>query len=566
MTMNHSNEQDPDLIRIKFKSGGELEAARLTQVCEILPPEQDGLPWLGALINNDVCSYSYPIDMNCTVEFLNASHRHGARIYRRSLTFLLAKAVQDLFPDAFFAVEHSLGTGYYCRFEHADQSGLSKQEFDALEAHLRKLVESNIAIQRKNVSFEEAYRALERENQTDKLNLLRYRNPPRITMWRCEDFSDAGQGVLAPYTRCLDSFTLIDHDPGFVLQFPAWNEESRAMEMPEYERQPHLFEIFQEHKRWGEIIGIRTVGDLNEAVASHKLDDLVKTSEALHEKKLSLIADQIAGRKEKIRWVFIAGPSSAGKTTFSRRLAVHMRVNGLHPVTIECDNYFVNREHTPLDDEGKPDFEHIDAIDHDLFNDHLGKLHRGEEIELPAFNFQTGRQEFPGKTLRLEEDQVVIIEGIHCLDPVMSRGIPREHAFYIYISALTQLTLDKNNRLSTTDLRLIRRIIRDNRTRGHSALRTFELWPSVRRGEKRWIFPFQRLADVAFNSSLDYEFAVLKPFVSPLLAEIKPFHDEYAEARRLIDFLEMIITAPAGPVPLSSIVREFIGESSYHSG
>ncbi|MFT5497333.1 MAG: uridine kinase [Kiritimatiellia bacterium] len=564
MTNNESNVQDTDLVHIKLTSGGELEVARLTRVCDILPPEEEGLPWLGALVNNDICSCSYPIDMNCTVEFLNASHRYGAQIYRRSMSFLLAKAVQDLFPEAFFAVEHSLGTGYYCRFEHPDKSGLSKQEFDALEAHLRHLIASKIRIQRKNVSFEEAYRELEREQQIDKLNLLRFRNPPRITMWRCEDFSDAGHGVIAPSTHCLDTFTLIDHDPGFVLQFPVWNAERKVREMPAYERQPHLFEIFQEHKKWGEIIGIRTVGDLNAAVANHSLDDLVKTSEAFHEKKLSHIADQILARKDKTRWVFIAGPSSAGKTTFSRRLAVHMRVNGLRPVTIECDNYFVNREDTPVDAQGHVDFEHIDAIDHDLFNDHLEKLDRGEEIELPTFNFQEGRQEFHGNTLKLEEDQVVLIEGIHCLDPVMSLGIPRDHKFCIYISALTQLTLDKNNRLSTTDLRLIRRIIRDNRTRGHSALRTFELWPSVRRGEKRWIFPFQQLADVAFNSSLDYEFAVLKPFVAPLLAEIKPFHKEYAEARRLIDFLDMILTAPAEPVPKSSIIREFIGESSYH--
>ena len=553
-----------DLIFVDLKGGGQLEASPASTVNDIFPPPASGLPWLGALVNNDVCSSSYPLQVNAKVDFLNFSHRLGARIYRRTLSFLLAKVVHDLFPDADFAIEHSLGTGYYCRFEHSEGHGLSKTDFERIDGQLRELIEQDIPICRRQVSFEEAYRELEKEGQIDKLNLLRFRNPPRITIFSCENFSDIGQGVLAPSSGCCAQFELIEHEPGFVLHFPVWDAEKQEMMLPSYERQPHLFEIFQEHKKWGDIIGIRTVGDLNETVAHRKLADLTKISEAFHGKKLGQLADKIAQQHQHIRWIFIAGPSSSGKTTFARRLAVHLRVNGLRPVTIECDNYFVDRDKTPVDADGNLDFEHIDAIDHDLFNEHLEKLDRGEEIELPTFNFREGKQEFHGETLKLEDDQVVIIEGIHCLNPVMSEKIPRDHKFLIYISALTQLMLDNNNRIATTDLRLIRRIVRDNLYRGHDALRTFQMWPSVRRGEKRWIFPNQHHADAFFNASLDYELAVLKPFVSPLLLEVKPFHAEYAEARRLLDFLDMILTAPADYVPAGSLLREFIGGSSFH--
>jgi uridine kinase len=368
-------------------------------------------------------------------------------------------------------------------------------------------------------------------------------------------------GVLASTTGVLCDFRLTPYFSGFVIQFPAWN--GTKMEFAPFERHEHLQRIFEERRRWGKVVGINTVGDLNEAIANNRLDAVVKVSETQHEQRLSRIADQIARDKDRPRWILIAGPSSAGKTTFSKRLGVHLRVNGLRPVRMECDHYFKNRVETPRDERGNYDFEHIEAVDLRLLNEHLEALRTGRELDLPTFNFQLGAREFRGNRLRLEEDQVVIIEGIHALNPRLTESVPDSDKFKIYISALTQLTLDNNNRISTTDIRLLRRMVRDHHHRGHNALRTLAMWESVRRGEERWIFPFQRHADAMFNTSLDYELAVLKTHAAPLLVEVKPTHEEYAEARRLQLFLDLVTAAPADMVPPDSLLREFVGGSSF---
>ncbi|MEM7394754.1 MAG: nucleoside kinase, partial [Verrucomicrobiota bacterium] len=348
--------------------------------------------------------------------------------------------------------------------------------------------------------------------------------------------------------------------PGMVLQFP---DREHPPALAEFQKQPHIFNIFQEHKEWGRIQGIQTIGQLNEIIFNKKTDDFIKIAEAFHEKKIAHISDKIAEKRGRVKWVLLSGPSSAGKTTFAKRLRVQLRVHGLRPVTISVDDYFVNRSDTPKDADGNYDFEHVETIDLELLNQHLTQLDAGEPVELPHFNFETGTREFRGKTLQLEEDQMVIMEGIHCLNPRLTENIPDSHKYRVYISALTQLNLDNNNRLSTTDNRLLRRMVRDNQFRGNNALATLKMWPSVRRGEKLWIFPFQKHADIAFNSALDYEWAVLRPLAEPLLAEIKPHHDQYAEARRVMQFLDMLLEIPRELVPGNSLLREFIGESSF---
>ena len=537
-----------------------------TTVRDLLPgPVADnGLPYLGALVNNDVCSLSFPLQVSGTLEFLTFADRYGNRIYRRSLAFLLAKAVRDLMPECPFAVEHSIGNGYYCscicgRAGHGME--ISDDKLAAIESHMRELIARDIPLERRQIGFVEAYRMLEANRQFDKLNLLRYRNPPRIVLFSCEDFSDLGHEVLAPSTGVLEHFRLVAYPPGLVLHFPDWRDDK--VRFSQFYKQHHLQKIFVEHKQWGSVIGIDSIADLNQAVAEQRMGPIIQMCEVHQDKYISQIADQIAETKPTPRFVLVAGPSSSGKTTFSKRLELHLRVNGLGAVRIEVDNYFRDRAQTPRDPSNKIDFEHIEAVDLPLLNEHLRALEDGKRVELPTFNFKQGVKEFRGDHLQLETGQVVILEGIHCLNPLLTEHVAEEHKFKIYVSALTQLMLDRNNLISTTDLRLLRRMIRDYRTRGKSALMTLQLWQSVRDGEQRWIFPYQKEADAAFNSALAFEPAVLKNYVRPLLSEVKPFDREYADARRLLAFLELINSTSAEHVPPTSLIREFIGGSVF---
>lgn len=551
-----------NMITVTLDDGAQIHCAAGTLVRDILPQRRssEGLDYLGALVNNDAVSLSYPVEVDSNVTLLTRGDPHGFQIYYRAMCFLLAKAVKELFPDARFAVQHSLGTGFFCSFEMDGKAGICDEQMQSIDRHMRALVERDILIERREIAFTEAVRRFEQEKQWDKYNLLRFRNPPKIVTCWCENFSDLAHGPLAPSTGTLSLFKLISYPPGFVLQIP---EQQDPKQLPPFEPQPQLFQIFKEHKEWGRILGVNTVGRLNEIIANREISDFIKIAEAFHEKKIAQIADHIFEHREQIKWALIAGPSSSGKTTFAKRLAVQLRVNGLVPVTISVDNYFVNREHTPQDETGKPDFENIETVDLSLFNEHLMRLDKGEEVELPYFIFETGRREYRGEKLRIEPDQIVLVEGIHGLNPRLTQSVPTSRKLRIYISALTQLNLDSNNRISTTDNRLVRRMVRDNNYRGHSALQTLTMWPSVRRGEKTWIFPYQQEADIAFNSALDYELAVLKPLVEPLLVEIKPYHPQYAEARRLLAFLSSFLGVADHLVPPTSILREFIGSSSF---
>lgn len=538
----------------------------LSRVQEVLPTlveAETGLPYLGALVNHDVCSLGYPLIVNSDIIPLTFRGRHGSRIYRRTLAFLLARSVFQCFPGVAFGIEHSLGNGYYCSFQLNGHPGIRDQEIDCIRKHLQETIDADLPITRSAMSYEEVETRLKEQGLKDKLNLLQYRNPPAIPVFQCDGYTDAGLGVVAPSTGCVPEFRIHEYEPGFVLQFPEWNEETGALEVAEFERQPHLFDVFQAHKRWGDVIGVRTVGDLNHRVATKREKELIRIAETRHDKHLVDLADRITRHHDRVRWILLAGPSSSGKTTTSKRLMVHLKVNGLRPVRLELDNYFRGRDETPTHADGTYDFEHIEAIDLDLLNDHLVRLDRGETIEVPTFNFHEGRPEYLGNTLHLDEDQVVVIEGIHALNPRLTPQLPASHKFRIYINALTQLQLDNTNRISTTDLRLIRRMVRDMHHRGHDPMKTLNMWPSVRLGEKRWIYPFQKEADATFNSSLDYELAVLKPYAEPMLHTVKPTMQVYGEARRLQDFLSMVVGTPAEHVPPHSLLREFIGGSIY---
>jgi uridine kinase len=482
-------------------------------------------------------------------------------VYRRSLCFLLAKSVRDLFPDSRFSVEHSFGLGLYCSFNaEGSADGITGAQLDRVAGRMRELIAADLPIERRKISYADAVREFRESGQRDKLYLLQHRNPPRVVVHWCDGFSDLAHGPLAPATGVLERFELLHYEPGFVLHLP---DRTDPHTLPPFEDQPNLFAIFKEHKEWGRILGVNTVGRLNETISDGKIDHFIQTAEALHEKKLASIAACIAGGKRSPRVILIAGPSCAGKTTFAKRLTVHLTVNGLRPVTVAMDNYFVGAERNPVDEDGNPDYEHIEAVDVELFNRHLVRLIGGEEVELPHFNFETKQREYRGEHCRVGENQILIVEGIHGLNPRLTHMVPRDQKFRIYVSALTQLSVDSNNRVSTTDDRLMRRIIRDCAYRGHSTLETLRLWPSVRRGEKRWIFPFQREADATFNSALDYELAVLKPLVEPLLMQVKPMDPEYAEARRLSEFLLNFLAVSPTAVPGTSILREYIGGSTF---
>jgi uridine kinase len=532
----------------------------------VLLPESgahaNGLPIIAAIVDNDIASLSYPITVDCHVQFLTMAEPHGWRVYRNSLCYLLGKAVHDLYPGAEFSVEHSFGLGLYCTFhEDAGAEGISEEQITKISERMKELVAADLPIERRKVAYADASEAFEASGQTDTLSLLSHRNPPHIVLHWCDGFTDLAHGPLVNRTAVLDKFQLIPYKPGFVLHLPDRRDPTTV---PEFEDQPHLFHIFQEHKQWGRILEVNTAGKLNEIIANGEIGDFIRINEALHEKKIATIADQIAQARDRVKIILIAGPSSAGKTTFAKRLTTQLRVNGIRPVVLGTDDYFVGPDKNPVDENGKPDFEHIESVDIELFNKDLLALVKGKTIEVPTFNFAEKKREYNGRELSIGDDEVVIIEGIHGLNPRLTEFVPEEVEFRIYISALTQLSLDSNNRISTTDNRLMRRIVRDYRFRGHSALYSLQLWPSVRKGEKKWIFPFQKKADATFNSALDYELAVIKTFVEPLLGKIKPDQPEYAEARRLSEFLLNFRPASVSDVPSNSILREYIGGSDFH--
>lgn len=550
------------VITITLEGGREISVPTQTLVGEILEhpiDEVTGLPFVGALVNNDLVTFGYALDIDSTVRFITMKNPAGLRIYVRSLSFILAKAVKDLYPTAEFSIEHAIGPALYCEFAREGKAGLSADEAAALEKRVRELVAQDLPIQRTRMSYTAAIEQFRKNGQDDKVALLRHKNTPKVVTYVCDDFCDLATGPMTRSTGPLQFFHIQPYQDGFVLLLPSVES---APEIPEFNPIRSLAATFKESNRWGRILGVNTVGRLNDIIAAGEIGDFIKVAEALHEKKIAAIADQIASSKNA-RWILIAGPSSSGKTTFAKRLAIQLRVNGLRPVTLGGDDYFVDRTKTPKTETGEYDFEHINAMDIEALNKDLTDLDAGKEIRVPTYDFQLGKRLYKGKTMRLEPDQVVILEGIHSLDPLLTPSVPADKKFHIYISALTQLNLDNNNRIPTTDNRLIRRLVRDHRYRGHSAQRTLEMWPNVGAGERRWIFPFQDNADAVFNSALDYELAVLATEARTLLAGIKPDLPIYAEARRIMEFLSQFLPVSGEYAPPTSIIREFIGGSSF---
>ena len=546
------------MITYTLENGESKTVAHGTPLSEVLPKTKDGLPVLAALLNNDVVPLDSPGLLNGSLKALTLADEDGWQVYRRTLCFLLAKVLHEHFPGIQYSVRQSFG--HNALFWTWDLPEAEREAKTAtLRAGLAALIEQNEPIRHCLAGYEQILSLFQASGQVDKINLLAHRNPPYLCLATCKGFYDLPQGVLASRTGVIELFDLVPLRDGFVLEFPGFHTPTVLDPMPPYN---FLFDVYAEHLRWGEIIGIRNVGQLNAAIADGSVVDVINTVEALHEKRLASIADAITERQPRPHVVLIAGPSSAGKTTSAMRLCTHLRVNGLLPTLISTDNYFVGDARNPRDENGNLDYEHLDAVDRERLNADINRLLKGETIPLRKFDFFKHEGYDSSETLQLDAQRgVLVIEGIHSLNPDLTPAIPKEEKFLIYVNVLTQIAIDSNNRISTIDNRLLRRMVRDGQFRGRSPRETLRLWPSVRAGEEKWIFPFQHYADAVFNTALDYEIAVLKTLASPLLNQIKPSHPEFVIARRLSCFLQNFASLPMADVPTNSILREYLGES-----
>ncbi len=501
------------------------------------------------------------VKRNCTLEPIYYKDAPGYNSYRRSATFLMLKAIYDLYPREEIGkvrVEFSAGAGYFCTMEGSLKP--DKAFTESVEARMRDYVEEAIPIQKEVVNTKEAVERFAEYGMDDKAALFKYRRASKVNIYSIRGFQDYYYGYMLPNTSYIQWFALEPFEDGFVLQFP---KKSEPEVVPPVEFSKKVFDVLRKSEEWGRMLELSTVGELNNLISQGDLSEMILVQEAIQEKQIGDIAGMIAENPNK-RLVMIAGPSSSGKTTFSHRLSVQLRAHGLKPHPIACDNYFVEREDTPKDENGKYNFECLEALDVELFNDHMLRLLAGETVEVPEFNFITGKKEYKGKQiLTLGKDDVLVIEGIHSLNDAMSYRLPTENKFKIYISALTMLNIDEHNRIPTTDGRLLRRMIRDARTRGSSAKNTISMWESVRRGEEENIFPYQESADVVYNSALIYELAVLKQYAEPLLFGIGADEPEYMEAKRLLKFLDYFVGVDSNLIPNNSILREFIGGSCF---
>lgn len=520
-------------------------------------PEWGNPPIVGAIVNNELRELTYPITIDSRVQPVDVTSADGSRIYRRSLIFLLETAFEDLFAPAELTVDHSVSSGgYFCQV--SGRPNLTQADLAALERQMRDLAQADLPLQRQLVPLQEAIAYFESRNQYDKVRLLKYRNKEHMVLYTIATHRDYHHGYMVPSTGYLKLFGLrLEDDDGFILQYPRRHAPDELLPMPDY---PKLLVTFRQYGNWLSRLGIDNVGALNDAIVANRAREIILVSEALQEQHIVEIASQFLEKKDHPRIILIAGPSSSGKTTFSKRLAVQLLAQGISPFPLELDNYFVDREKTPLDEHGQYDFESLGALNRNHLEADLKQLIAGHEVQLPRFDFKAGRSVL-GDRVRLAKEQVIILEGIHGLNPNLLPGFSTEETFRIYVSCLTQLNLDRYNRISTTDSRLIRRIVRDARERGYTAQTTIQRWESVRRGEKNHIFPYQEHADVMFNSALVYELAALRPLIEPLLRQVPFGTSEFIEAKRLLAFLEWFLPVDETLIPDNSIMREFIGGS-----
>ncbi|HEY9055463.1 MAG TPA: nucleoside kinase [Rectinemataceae bacterium] len=515
-------------------------------------------PLVAALVDNELKPLGHPISMDCRLAPVLSNSALGALVYRRSLCFLLAKASRSVFPKRRLMAGMAIGAGFY--HYYLDGEALDEKDIAALRRTMLDLVSRSLPIEVLSSPWEEAKAFFASRGQMDTLELIEQVNEPAILLNCCEDFQDLHVIPLVDSTSLLGVWELRAYHGGLLLRYP---HKDNPQVLEPFEDVPLLYRISEEYRERGRVLGTGSVGRLNRLGAEGRIKEFIQVAEALQNRRLASIAEAVAARGDRVRLVLIAGPSSSGKTTTSKKLAVQLKVLGLKPIPLELDDFFVDRAKTPVDAEGKPDFESLQALDIELLNAILADLLSGKEVELPRYDFKTGARRWVGSKLRLAEGDMLILEGIHGLNEALTPLVSTEEKFKIYVSALTQMNLDDHNRISTTDYRLLRRMVRDNSFRGHSARSTLAMWPSVQKGERRYIFPFQNSADEAFNSALDYELGVLKVFADPLLKSIKPDMAEYAEARRIQAFMEAINPIPAHHVPKDSILREFIGESDF---
>lgn len=512
---------------------------------------------VSAKVNNKVEGMHYRVYNNKDVEFLDLYSASGSRAYTRTLFFVLCKAVHDIFPDGSVVIDIPVSNGYYCDLQIG--RAVTLQDVERLRSHMQEIIDRALPIHRHEAPTEEAIEMFRKLGTHSKVTLLKTTGNIYTTYYEIDGYVDYFYGTMLTNTSQLYLFGLEKYYDGLLLRIPSTDDPSRLGELT---RQDKMFEIFQEHHRWQNLLGIGTVGTFNEAVAHGRTNDIINISEALQEKKISRIADEIAGRKG-VKVVLISGPSSSGKTTTCKRLSIQLLTNGIKPVPISLDDYFVDRELTPKDDKGEYDYESLYALNLPLLNQQLKALFNGEEVELPKYNFQTGKSERSGRRMRLEENEILVVEGIHALNPELTAHIPEEQKFRVYASALTTILLDTHNYIPTTDNRLLRRIIRDYKYRGVSARETIRRWPSVRAGENKWIFPYQENADAMFNTAMIYELAVIKSQAEPLLELVPENCDEYAEAYRLRKFLRYFTPVRYNTLPSTSLLREFLGGSSF---
>ena len=513
---------------------------------------------VSARVNNKVEGMHYRVYNSKDVEFLDMTSSSGSRAYTRTLFFVLCKAVQDIYPATDVVIDIPVSNGFYVDIRLGRP--VVDEDVNIIRRRMQEIIDARMPIRRFTVPTEEAVALFQEKGDVEKVKLLKTSGSIYTTYYKIGDYVDYYYGTLLTNTSQLYLFGLEKYYDGMLLRIPSLKNPDVLGEMT---RQDKMFEIFKEHHRWQSILGIRTVGDFNQAIDSNHSTDIINISEALQEKKIAKIAEEIASRKG-VKLVLLAGPSSSGKTTSCKRLSIQLAVNGLKPLQISLDDYFVDREKTPKDASGEYDYESIYALDLDLINEQFNALFRGEEVELPKYDFQSGKSKKSGNRLKMNDNNVLVVEGIHALNPELTAHIPQEQIFRVYASALTTILLDNHNYIPTTDNRLLRRIIRDYKYRGVSAQETIHRWPSVRSGENKWIFPFQENADAMLNTAMLYELAVIKTQAEPLLQQVPENCEEYAEAYRLLKFLKYFKGIPYNNLPPTSLLREFLGGSSFH--
>ncbi|HJJ07492.1 MAG: nucleoside kinase [Clostridia bacterium] len=535
-----------------------IDVKKGTRVVDLLKDEiaKSRNKVIACRFNNEVKSLSYEIDSDGKIELIDLTDKDGIRIYRRGLIYIIGKAFYETYPEALLTINYQLSNSL---LGEVDNMKVTKEMIEKVDKKVKEIIKRDAEIKKVAMTKEEAEKFYQ-ENHTLKGKLqLDVKNKKEIMLYYCEDYYNYFYGVMPLSTGIIDIYELLEYDGRFLVRYPS---RKNPNELPEFKENKKLLATLDEYEDLHETLNVHTLYKLNKIIDENRIKDYILLDEALHEKKMAQIADDIV-KRGKVKVVLIAGPSSSGKTTFARRLGLQLRLNGLKPVTISVDNYFVERNQNPKDEFGNYDFECLEAIDIDLFNSHILKLLNGEEIKVPTFDFEHGTKLYKGNTMKLEDDQILVIEGIHCLNDKLTPLIPKEQKYKVYISALTVLNIDYYNRISTTDTRLIRRIVRDNQFRGYSALHTLKMWDSVNRGEERNIFPYQEEADSMFNSSLIYELAVLKDYAMPLLKEIDNSHPEFSEAKRIYRMLGYFESIPGEYVPQNSLLREFIGGSIF---